>query len=534
MTEPRLIRPRELEGSRGTAVWEVLTAARAGDAAALSAALQRDPTLAAASYWYMPPLHFAVREGHLEAVRLLADAGGDLAHRNALYGNDTLLQMAMDRGHDRVAEYLRRELHRRHASAGTRHPIHDALAAGDAAAVERLLGADRRLANRGDHLGRRPLHYAVATGRRDLVDLLLDAGAAIDAPGFGGADRIGGSGFRPAALALWHNPYWGQRNDLAMARHLLDRGAEYSITMAAALGDERRVKALLEGGRESANQPEACGKRPLSSAAERGHGRIVRLLLEAGADPNLPEGTNCPRGFALWAAARHNHREIAERLLAAGADPNAMVESSGTPTSAADDADLRALLYRYGGRLGLAAHFHQGATDTIAALLDAQPSMFDAEAAELGFTHCVASEHEGLLRLLLARGVRVPPVVTYCQTYLWRSLPLARVLLEHGMDANLPNWQQIRPLHHQAGRGDIDAARLFLEFGADADAVDEEFRSTPLGWAARCGQREFVQFLLALRGPNEPASVPPWARALAWAQRRGHHQIVSLLADAKG
>jgi len=157
VTEPRLTRPRELKGSRGTAIWEVLTAARAGDAAALSAALQRDPTLAVASYWYMPPLHFAVREGHLEAVRLLADAGGDLAHRNALYGNDTLLQMAMDRGHDRVAEYLRRELHRRHASAGTRHPIHDALAAGDAAAVERLLGADRRLANRGDHLGAAPV-----------------------------------------------------------------------------------------------------------------------------------------------------------------------------------------------------------------------------------------------------------------------------------------------------------------------------------------------------------------------------------------
>ena len=159
--------------------------------------------------------------------------------------------------------------------------------------------------------------------------------------------------------------------------------------------------------------------------------------------------------------------------------------------------------------------------------------MFDAAAAELGFTHCVASGHEGLLRLLLARGLRVPPMVTYCQTYLWRSLPLARLLLEHGMDPDLPNWQQIRPLHHQAGRGDIAAARLFLEFGADPDAVDEEFRSTPLGWAARRGQREFVQFLLARRGAGEPASVPAWARAPAWAQRRGHREIAALLAAAE-
>ena len=533
VTEPGLIKPRELAGP-GEATWDMLTAARAGDVAALKGALERDPTLVGAGYWYMPPLHFAVREGHLDAVRLLVAAGADLTHRNALYGNDTLLQMAVDRGHERVADYLRRELSSRLASAGSRHPIHAALAAGDMAAVERLLGADRRLANRGDHLGRRPLHYAVEAGRRDLVDLLLDAGADIDTPGFGGDDRIGGSGFRPLVLALWHNPYWQQRNDYAMARHLLDRGAAYSITVAAALGDEARVEELLDGGGEAANRSEACGKRPLSAAAERGQKHIVRLLLQAGADPNLPEGPNCPRGFALWGAARHGQHAIAELLLAAGADANAEVESSGTPTSAAEDADLRALLYRYGGRLGLAAHFHRGATDTIAALLDAQPAMFDAAAAELGFTHCVASGLDGLLRLLLARGLRVPPMVTYCQTYLWRSLPLARLLLEHGMDPDLPNWQQIRPLHHQAGRGEIAAARLFLEFGADPDAVDEEFRSTPLGWAARRGQREFVQFLLARRGPGEPATVPAWARARAWAQRRGHHEIAALLAAAEG
>ena len=531
---PRLIKPRELrEAGGGEAIWEVLTAASAGDVKALRAALRRDPNLANAEYWYMPPLHFAVREGHLDAVRLLVAAGADLTHRNALYGNDTLLQIAEDRGHDQVADYLRRELSRWLASAGTRHPIHAALAAGDASAVERLLDANQELADRGDHLGRRPLHYAVEAGRRDLVDLLLDAGAGVDAPGFGGDDRLGGSGFRPVVLALWHNPYWGQRNDYAMARHLLVRGAEYSITVAAALGDEARVEELLSGAAATANRPEACGKRALSAAAERGHEHIVRRLLDAGADPNLSEGRNCPRGFALWAAARHGHCAIAELLLGAGADPNAEVESSGTPTSAAEDADLRALLYRFGGRLGLAAHFHRGATDTIAALLDTQPAMFDEAAAEMGFTHCVAAGHEGLLRLLLARGLRVPPEVTYCQTYLWRSLPLARLLLEHGMDPDLPNWQQIRPLHHQAGSGDVAAARLFLEFGADPDAVDEEFRSTPLGWAARCGQREFVQFLLALRGPDEPAAVPPWARARAWAERRGHHEVATLLASAE-
>ena len=109
-----------------------------------------------------------------------------------------------------------------------------------------------------------PLHFAVAAGRGDLVDLLLNAGADIDALGFGGADRLGGAGFRPVALALWRDPYWGPRDDLALARHLLARGADYSPAVAAALGDEARVEELLRAAAASANLPEACGKRPLS------------------------------------------------------------------------------------------------------------------------------------------------------------------------------------------------------------------------------------------------------------------------------
>ena len=539
MEGPRLLRPHELGADtrygsgrwRGEDIWQVLTAARAGDVDSLRGALERDPSLVSANYWYMPPLHFAVREGHLEAVRLLVANGADLTHRNALYGNDTLLQMAEDRGHQRVAGFLREALHGRIFSAGVRHAVHDAVSAGDSALLTRLLADDSRLVDRGDHLGRRPLHYAVAAGRGDLVDLLLDAGADIDALGFGGDDRVGGGGFRPVALALWRGPYWGRRDDLALARHLLDRGADYSPAIAAALGDETRVVELLRADAATASLAEACGKRPLSAAAERGRLELVRHLLAAGADPNLPEGQNCPRGFALWAAAHHGHQEIVELLLAAGADPNAEVESSGTPTTAAASAELRALLYRYGGRMGLAAHCYRGDVDTVAALLEARPGLFGAAALEQAFPHCVQAGHEGLLRLLLARGLRVPPVVTYCQTYLWLSLPLARLLLEQGMDPDLPNWQQIRPLHHIAARGDVRSAELFLEFGADLDAVDEEFRSTPLGWAARCGQREFVRFLLAQRGPRpEPAAVPAWAQPHAWAQRRGHAEVAALLA----
>ena len=535
MSEPSLIRPFELRPNavdwtgrwRAETIWQVLNAARDGDCAKLRTMLDDDPTLVGAQFWYTPPLHFAVREGHLEATRMLLDAGADLFHRS-LYAQETLLQIAHDRGHEDIARLLRDALELRVSSSGARHAIHEAVRDGDADAVEKLLAQAPELANRGDHLGRRPLHFAVEAGHADLADRLIDLGADVDASGFSSDDRLGGSGFRPVVLALWHHPYWQQRNDYAIARQLLARGARYSITVAAALGDEERVDALLAADAGLANDQERGGKRPLSAAAERNHVGIVRRLLDAGADPNLDEGPNCPRGYALWAAAHQGFFEAAKMLLDAGADPNAEVESSATPTGT-PNREMRALLYRHGGRLPLAMHFHEGNIDTIAALLDATPEIFDEMRVTEGFTMAVSAGHDALVRLMLARGLRLPASVTYCQAYLWRSLDLARLLLDHEMDPNLPNWQQVRPLHFIAEKGDIDAARLFLSYGADPNAIDEEYRTTPLGWAARRGQTEFVRFGLANGFDPALPGVPAWASPLAWARSRGHDEVAGLL-----
>ncbi|MCY3883938.1 MAG: ankyrin repeat domain-containing protein [Gammaproteobacteria bacterium] len=539
MTEqaaPNLVRPYEMRPGqmdwRGhwstDDIWDMLVASRAGNLQRVRELLDKDSSLVHADYWYVPPIQFAVREGHLDVVKILVESGADTSHRS-LDGRESLMDFAQDRGHSQVVDYLQ-DINPRMFSKD--QDIHKAIKSKDFGRTQELLKADRQLVNSPGALGRTPLHYAVEVEGLELVRYLVTNGADIDAHGFSSDDRLGGHGFRPITLALWHHPYWRQRNNYEIARLLIEVGADYSLTIAAALGDKDRVKQLISANNTDPNEEESGGKRPISAAAERNHLDIVEFLLDSGADPNLPEGPNCPRGYALWSAARFGYREVAKLLLEHDADPNAPVESSGSPTESAKDDSMRNLLYQYGGFVGMAAHFHQKNIDVIAALLDRCPERISESEIVEGFTMGVSNDDEDLVRLLLARGKRVPSHVTGCQTYLWHSLRLSELLLQHGMDPNLPNWQLMRPLHHMASKGNAEGAELFLKYGADPTLVDEEYRSTPLGWAARSGQIGFVEFLLGY-DPSlatiSPEHEPDWASPSAWAERRGHMSIAQLL-----
>lgn len=533
----KLIRPYELRSGAQYSgsklhtddVWDLLIAARDGDLATVDRFTHQQPALTNVGYWYMPPLHFAVREGHLEVVKLLIDRGADTSWRS-IDVEETLHQCAVDREHHEVAKYLddlKPEL------AARDLPIHESVKQGDIEQVKSYLVDAWELANANGRLGRKPIHYAVENQDQKMVRTLLENGAEVDALGFSSDDRLGDSGFRPIVLALWKHGYWNQRNDYDMVQLLLENDAEYSLTIASAMGDLHKVNELLATTPECVNRAEVCGKRPISAAAERDHFDIVKALLEAGADPNLPEGANCPGGFALWSASRGNFTETAELLLKYSADPNARVESSGSAIECAQTKEMRALLYQHGGKKNLTSHFHDGNIDVVAAVIDhGGHDAFDELTTTDAFTAATSNDDGDMLRLLLARGLRLPKTVTSCQTYLWWHLELSELLLNNGMDPDLPNWQSIRPLHHHAAKGSIEAAILFLRYGADPRALDEEYRSTPLGWAARAGQLDFVKFLLdydATLKHYDPPEQPPWAHPLEWARKRGHREIENLL-----
>ena len=61
----------------GRDTWPFLVAVYQGDESTVRDMLKRDPSLARAEYAYLQPLHYAVRGGRIEMVRLLIEAGAD-------------------------------------------------------------------------------------------------------------------------------------------------------------------------------------------------------------------------------------------------------------------------------------------------------------------------------------------------------------------------------------------------------------------------------------------------------------------------
>lgn len=535
-----MIKPAWCETTeQGRLTWDMFCAAIRNDAGTLNKHIAEDPDRARLEFWYTPPIHFAVREGNLEAVQILWKA----------YPFDEvtkLIHLADDRGHEVVSGYLREQIGGGAFEADLR--LHEAVESGEMQEIDRLL-AEADLIEQRDPAGRTPLHRAVIQKQRDLVERLLDTGADVDA--------VDHQGYRPIHYVYWEGGYWNRKEDeTELAGLLLERGARDTITLAAARGDLDAVRAFLQQDRALANDGDAPQKRPISAAVEIGRRDIVQLLLDHDADPALFEGRFCPHGSALMTASVNGDLELAQILLDAGADPNGYIDSSGTPTSRAESDAMRALMYSYGGRPGGAwGYIQRGEIETVAVILQYVDDPFALEEAEYlttpytgiisGYSRRANKDeptdaHEGMMRLFLQRKYPPPKVLTECKSYLYSVPAMTRQLLENGLDPNLPDWQRRTPMHDFASKAEPEDAQfelmdMFLEYGANINMIDEEDRSTPLGLAAQHGDSRMIQYLLD-HGADPNKAGAAWATPLAWAEKRGHEAAAEMLRKqgAKG
>jgi uncharacterized protein len=201
-----------------------------------------------------------------------------------------------------------------------------AITGGDADAVRELVREDPALASARDGNGLPVLLLALFHQQREAADALLEADpelGILEAAAAGRADRL-----RELLAA-----------DPDAIRERTPEGFT-TLGLAAFLGGPEAVQVLLEHGADADDDADnPFGVRPVHAASAAHDHRTMRLLLEAGADPNQRQ----QGGFVpLHEAAHTDDVEMARLLLDHGADPSVAADDGrDAKRMAADDGSTR-------------------------------------------------------------------------------------------------------------------------------------------------------------------------------------------------
>ena len=186
----------------------------------------------------------------------------------------------------------------------TTRPFFEAIKAGNAEEVKRLLAADPTLVSATGENGVSALLTAIYYGEAAIADLLIAGDASLtlfEAAAAGKRERV--------ETVIVENP--------ALVNAYAPDGFQ-ALGLAAFFGHTAIAQLLLEHGAE-VNAPSRNGQRvmPLHSSVAGQHLALTKLLLEHGADVNATqEGGFTP----LQGAAQNGQRKMVELLLKYGAD----------------------------------------------------------------------------------------------------------------------------------------------------------------------------------------------------------------------
>jgi ankyrin repeat protein len=549
----------------GANIASLAEAVQAGDAARVRVLLNARPELVAmdmAGNDEHRVLHYAVLRRDAAMVKLLMEAGADARkgiypHRDAT----SAFAIAKDREYTDIVAIIEEEEQLRRAEMSCpnatispiQNQINQAISKADNAAAIRLLQADGSLVQACDRDGGTPLHVAAQAANEEMVLWLLNRRAQVrkqDMRGLTPLDR--------AALAADPRNE-GAKRFPAVAKLLLEHGAEVTIRAAVALADTKRVRELVTENPAVLREIHWTSGGLLSLAVNHGHIEIVRLLLDLGADVDervmldeLEEPTPS-WGTPLWYAALAGQRDIVELLLDRGADPNANVYASGWPLRNAwrhpDDSVKRLLLAR-GAKPQpyMIAEAHD--VDEARRLLESDTSgELAKELAWSAADHgCPAIVELALERLDWPRDdprwhrILIQPIRGVATNHPDHEghFKCMELLLRHGIDPNVARFGQT-PLHFLAARdSDLSGAErarfaaMLLDHGARLDLRDELLKSTPLGWACRWGRKELAELLIARGAPVDEPEAEPWATPTAWAEKMQQDAVLAVLRQHGG
>ena len=347
--------------------------------------------------------------------------------------------------------------------------------------------------------GRCLLNLAIGAGDFELAQELLALGAATDRKTADNRSLVDIAANRCVEAIPW----------------LLEQGVEPTLHSAVASGDADTVREMLAADPEIANRNSA-----LYFAVKHRERDMVSLLLEFGVDPNYP-GRDSSWGRALSTAAEKNDVEIMRLLLEAGANPNAVVDSSGSvydflnhwgKRPAEEIEEAVALLVEYGAdpvefevqeSKGLLHFLKTASNEEILAVNEDGTSLTGCNSPELLDTYVDRVGNERIVKSPWYEMCKCPD-----------DTELLECALRHGYDVNLGDWLGRTQLHAAAASNERERAAALLKLGADPNLVDSHSSATPLGFAARQGHPELVKLLLE-HGADKTL---PAKDNLAWAR----------------
>ena len=312
----------------------------------------------------------------------------------------------------------------------------------------------------------------------------------------------------------------------------------------AILGGHTAIVELFIKNKANVNHTDKHGQSALFPACEKNYLKIVQLLLQAGASPNLQryhDGIS-----ALHIACANRFLELAQTLLQFKANPNIQNTNGVTPLMMATHLsyhDIVDLLVKSGARVDLKVYNaeitalmfalycnnpaiittllkakanvniqdYQGWTALFMAsfigdkeiikqllLYKADPNL----CAKDGRSPLHVASNKDVAEFLLKAGASPNPVGgTNAETPLYRacatgSVDIVQVLLQNNANPNVLTTLGITPLCVAAIIGHIEIADILLKAGAEVDLhrIDNDW--TPLFFAAVGGHFKIVELLL--------------------------------------
>ncbi len=253
------------------------------------------------------PLMTCAKTGNVDAVKLLIEFGAAIDARESSQNQTALMWAAAERHADVVKALIDAHADLKAASKQGFTAMHFAARLGDLDTVKLLLasGVDVNILTPGN-VGYTPLLVAVMRGQIDLALYLLDHGAD---------PNVGAAGFTPLhwASTTWEsfaaNSVYGFIDPMA---GIPDRQAKLRIISALiAHGANVNARMTKKQPNFATGYTDSVGATPFLLAASADDVEVMKILLDAGADPKIPTTTNAT---PIMAATGLN-RGIGESLV---------------------------------------------------------------------------------------------------------------------------------------------------------------------------------------------------------------------------